>query len=109
MKSLHEKLGDIEHLRQLPTALPPGRILVHNNVRPAERPGIRGFRAWLQPLTHNVQVCPCDWAPELGPHYFLTWGNEPDGDWPHFPDRPRFMADAPANRRNGPRQRNRRS
>jgi hypothetical protein len=101
MRSLHEKLGDIEHLHQLPKTVPHGRILVHNNVRPTERPGTRGFRAWLQPPTHNVQVCPCGWAPELGPHYFFTWGFGPGSD------RPRFMADAPASsRRNGPRQRN---
>jgi hypothetical protein len=43
----------MEYLRMLPKALPDdGRVLVHNQVQPRRlRLGLRGFRAWLQPLS----------------------------------------------------------
>ena len=36
-----------DYISELPDAIPPGRILVHNDVRPVKRLGHRGFRAWL--------------------------------------------------------------
>jgi hypothetical protein len=59
----------MEYLFRLPAAVPPGRCLVHNTVRPARRLGTRGFRAWTQTDTNDLEPCPCEWAPELGPHY----------------------------------------
>ena len=59
-----------EYLDTLPDAIPPGRVLVHNTVRPAPRLGFRGFRAWLTPPdAARLDVCDCDWARELGQHY----------------------------------------
>ena len=54
----------------LPAAIPPGRVLVHNNVRPTRRLGSRGFRAWLAtPDPERLEPCGCGWAAELGEHY----------------------------------------
>jgi hypothetical protein len=50
-------------------------ILVHNHVRPPNRPakrhrtGGRGFRVWLDETKANRVQCDCGWATELGPHY----------------------------------------
>ena len=52
--------------------IPPGRIVVHNSVRPAHRVGTNGFRVWLGKLSDpaiEYEVCPCGWAPHLGTHY----------------------------------------
>ena len=60
------------YLSQLPKAVPPDRFLVHNQVYPvARRPGMRGSRCWLQNdlMDPQLELCPCGWAPELGPHY----------------------------------------
>jgi hypothetical protein len=54
-----------------PGAVPAGMVLVHNHVRQVRRLGSRGFRAWLQASNDRLEVCPCDWAPELGPHYWV--------------------------------------
>ena len=53
-----------------PGEVPVGKVIVHNQVRPSRRLD-RGFRAWLQALGDEppVEICPCGWAPELGPHY----------------------------------------
>jgi hypothetical protein len=59
----------MEYLTRLPAAVPPGRVLVHNTVRPARRLGTRGFRAWLEPPNESLTVCDCCWAPELGVHF----------------------------------------
>jgi hypothetical protein len=59
----------MEYLERLPVMIPPGRVLVHNNVLPTRRLGSRGFRAWLNDSTEGLEVCPCGWAPELGVHY----------------------------------------
>jgi hypothetical protein len=62
-----------EYLDRLPRALPAGRVLVHNHVRPARRLGVRGFRAWLSPPdATRLQRCACGWAPELGAHYRMA-------------------------------------
>jgi hypothetical protein len=73
-KELHMKITAehkryTEYLQHLPDAIPPGRYLVHNHVRPTRRLGTRGFRAWLQNDLDDREVCPCKWAPELGTHY----------------------------------------
>ena len=58
------------YLFTLPKMVPPGRVLVHNTVRPTRRLGSRGFRAWLSvPDPERLDVCGCDWAPELGRHF----------------------------------------
>ncbi len=61
----------MEYLDKLPTAVPAGRVLVHNNVRPVERrQGTRGSRYWLYPPDPvKLEVCDCGWAPELGEHF----------------------------------------
>lgn len=59
-----------EYLSRLPRAVPRGRVLVHNQVRPTRHLGMRGFRAWLQePNPDKLVACDCGWAAELGPHY----------------------------------------
>jgi hypothetical protein len=65
--------SDIDYLDEMPTAVPAGRILVHNNVVPARRINTRGFRVWFaSPEPNKFVVCECDWAPELGAHYRLN-------------------------------------
>ena len=49
-----------------------GLLVVHNQVRPAEELGLRGFRAWLaepEGDEYEVEPCSCGWAPEAGTHY----------------------------------------
>ena len=60
---------DAEYLASLPAAVPAGRFVVHNHVRPARRLGSRGFRAWLTSTPDQLEVCGCPCAPELGQHY----------------------------------------
>jgi hypothetical protein len=63
------------YLTQLPDAVPAGQRLVHNNVRPTRHLGSRGFRAWLTHASDDsVEVCDCDWARELGVHYWVRRG-----------------------------------
>jgi hypothetical protein len=52
----------VKYVKTIPRELPEGMVLVHNHVRPARRPGVRGFRAWTQKLDDGLEVCPCDWA-----------------------------------------------
>ena len=63
----------IEYLDKLPATIPPGKALVHNNVRPTRQLGLRGFRAWLADPDDNRRApreeCDCGWVPELGTHY----------------------------------------
>ena len=63
------KLALPDYPRSLPKAAPAGRVLVHNRVRPSRVQGQRGARYWLQAPADNLEVCPCPWAAELGPHY----------------------------------------
>ena len=59
-----------DYLARLPAEIPPGKVLMHNRVRPTRRLGSRGFRAWLaDPDPERQIVCDCVWATELGPHY----------------------------------------
>ena len=53
----------------LPSEVPAGRVLVHNNVRPARRQATRGFRFWLDDPDPRWEVCQCGWAHELPEHY----------------------------------------
>jgi hypothetical protein len=62
----------MKYLHKLPAVVPRDQVLVHNHVRPTRRLGLRGFRAWLSaPDPDSLQVCDCDWAPELGRHFRL--------------------------------------
>jgi hypothetical protein len=63
----------MEYLVKLPDSVPEGKVLVHNDVYPvAHRPGMRGSRCWLMPPDPaHLELCGCDWAPELGQHYHL--------------------------------------
>jgi hypothetical protein len=60
----------MDYLTKLPTTVPAGRYLVHNQVYPVARHhGMRGSRCWLQADLVDREPCPCGWAPELGLHY----------------------------------------
>jgi hypothetical protein len=59
---------DLEYLSKIPASVPEGRAVVHNHVRPTRRLGSRGFRAWLAEPSERLEVCGCDWAPELTQH-----------------------------------------
>jgi hypothetical protein len=63
----------MEYLDRLPTAVPPGKALVHSAARPTRHLGSRGFRVWLVDTAdkrHTSRVaCDCGFAPELGTHY----------------------------------------
>jgi len=64
------KTYDMEYVFKLPAAIPAGKILVHNHVKPTRKLGSRGFRAWLStPDTAKYVVCDCGWAQELGKHW----------------------------------------
>ena len=60
-----------EYLFKVPTSVPTGRILVHNQVYPVtRRSGVRGSRYWLAaPDASHYEVCDCAWARELGQHF----------------------------------------
>jgi hypothetical protein len=64
----------MEYLSKIPSGVPDGRVVVHNTVRPAGRLGTRGFRAWFDEPSERLEVCGCDWAPELSEHYRVKWG-----------------------------------
>jgi hypothetical protein len=53
-----------QYLQDMPTKLPAnGHVIVHNSVRPAERLGERGFRAWTQkPNPVKLKRCDCGWS-----------------------------------------------
>ena len=60
----------MEYLFRLRATVPDGKWLVHSHVRRTRRLGSRGFRAWLVDSgTDRLEVCGCDWAPELGTQY----------------------------------------
>jgi hypothetical protein len=71
------------YLNKTPKAIPiPGKIVVHNHVRPASPLNRNGFRAWLaDPDDARYEACTCHWAPHLGTHYRLisAWRDE-DGN-----------------------------
>jgi hypothetical protein len=55
----------MEYLSRVPSSLPDGRILVHNNVRRSNRMSSSGFRAWLQEPDSSLEPCQCGFAPKL--------------------------------------------
>jgi hypothetical protein len=57
------------YLSRMPMVVPAGRVLVHNNLRPTRRFGVRGFRAWLQNSTDGLERCDCGFAPLIATHY----------------------------------------
>jgi hypothetical protein len=71
---MRDKPADIRYVRQVPRTVPPGRIVVHNHVRPPGFPniplGFNGFRAWTEPEGTPERVrCECEWPPHLPEHY----------------------------------------
>jgi hypothetical protein len=60
------------YLSRLPVSIPPGMVLVHNNVRPTRQLGDRGFRAWLSQSTVGLEPCRCNWAADLGQHFIVS-------------------------------------
>jgi hypothetical protein len=70
----------MEYLREVPSVVLGGRVLVHNRVRPvARRSGIRGSRFWLQQPDERLERCDCGWAPELAEHYRVARPFTPPG------------------------------
>jgi hypothetical protein len=67
-ETTHEK-SHMEYVFNLPKAVPVGKVLVHNHVRPTLRLGFAGFRAWLDDPGEKYEICNCDWAPKLSEHY----------------------------------------
>jgi hypothetical protein len=63
----------MEYLSKIPSGVPDGRVVVHNTVRPTQRLGTRGFRAWFAEPSERLEVCGCNWAPTLGAHYRVKW------------------------------------
>jgi hypothetical protein len=58
------------YLTYAPAApVPAPDVVVHNHVRPVSPLGLNGFRAWLEVPRAGIEVCPCAWRPEIGPHY----------------------------------------
>jgi hypothetical protein len=61
-----------------PEDVPAGVAIVHNNMRFAGKGrmiGPNGFRIWAQRLEDSeppIEVCTCNWAPELERHYRAT-------------------------------------
>lgn len=63
---------EVLYLNKVPRSsdeIPAGKVVVHNNVRPTNVLGSRGFRAWLEPASKKLIPCECDWAPALETHY----------------------------------------
>jgi hypothetical protein len=63
-----EALAPPEYVARVPRRVPRGKVLVHNNVKPTRRLGMRGFRAWLANPSKWYVECTCGWAPHLK-HY----------------------------------------
>lgn len=65
--------NEIAYLEEMPTVVPTGKLLVHNNVVPAKRIGSRGFRIWYaSPDDAKYVACDCGWASDLGKHYRIN-------------------------------------
>ena len=59
-----------DYLSHIPTAVPAGKILVHNDIwPPVRRIGTKRFRIWFATPSDRFEKCPCGWAPELPEHY----------------------------------------
>ena len=49
---------------------PPGKILVHNDVKPTQKMGTGGFWFWLaDPDPDEYVPCRCGWASHIRNHY----------------------------------------
>jgi hypothetical protein len=61
----------MKYVFHIPTAVPAGRVLVHNLVRHSTNtlPGTNGFRAWFDVAHHDYVSCACGWAAHIGVHY----------------------------------------
>jgi hypothetical protein len=72
----------MHYLTSLKDVVPPGRVVVHNKVRPSIRLrlGWSGFRAWHQKLNDTLVVCACGWGPKFGTHYIPKAVAEEDGN-----------------------------
>ncbi len=73
-------MEDPDYLSRVPESVPFGKVVVHNRVPPARRLGSRGFRAWLAEPSSEYEICPCEWAPELGAHASRRLA--PSSSWP---------------------------
>ncbi len=70
-----EDMEYLNYLSHVPKSVPPGKILVHNDVRPTKQLEVRGFRAWFVEPSPQYEVCPCEWAPGLDVHYRVRDGS----------------------------------
>ena len=68
------------YIPYIPRAVPAGKIVVHNHVRPEGFPNVpvgwEGFRVWLDvptPKDYRVTGCRCGWAPHLKKHYRVVF------------------------------------
>ena len=85
LKAFREKLRK-ERMRYcrgpgLPSKLPDGTVLVHNQVIPEGSLGMSGFRAWTQIKTRDLERCRCDFGgcknADLHKHYRVQFGDTP--------------------------------
>ena len=62
----------MKYINEIPESVPPGKIVVHNRVRPTMRLGSRGFRAWIQSRDEDPPTlrCDCGWASDLLPEHY---------------------------------------
>jgi hypothetical protein len=65
---------ELDYLKHIAPTVPPGSVVVHNNVKPARQLGSRGFRAWLASSREGLVICECGWAPQLPEHYRVVQG-----------------------------------
>ena len=57
----------LEDILRVPKSVPAGKILVHKHMGAGLRSSC--FRIWFTEPSSKYEVCPCEWAPELGVHY----------------------------------------
>ena len=58
---------DMRYLSRIPTKIPPGRVIAHNNILhgPNWPTGPNGFRAWTWTASKehaDFVLCPCGWS-----------------------------------------------
>jgi hypothetical protein len=65
------------YINYIPKEIPTGKILCHNGVipqTPDQKPGLNGFRPWLDDKTQSKQYGPCNCGWSGLPHYMpLAW------------------------------------
>jgi hypothetical protein len=61
----------MKYVFDIPTAVPAGRVLVHNVIphKPKTVPRTNDFRAWFDILRDDYVICSCGWAAHIGTHY----------------------------------------